>query len=554
MTRLGEVVAMLQKIKDSLPAAIAGGAITFAVSLGLYYCTRPPPPGPEGEVLSPEAGEQLAPSFTAHGRLDHIPENRHVWVAVQRGELLFPKEPEIPRGDRAWVHEFQEGEAAEVAGDDIAAGESLFSLVLLLVDPDRQAEIETWFAEAEHTGDYPGFEVGAEGFRRLDAVRDLSLLPAEGAIAGEVADADRGQPVDGATVTVDDLEVVTEDDGSFQLEGLDPGCYLLTAASDGFDRAVQVVAVIAGQTTAAEFRLDPLSPGAIAGEVTDAGDGQPIGDATVTASDVQVATDGDGRYQLEELDPGSYPVMVTADGYNDATDTVAVDAGGTTTHNLALTPLPPGAIVGEVTDAGDGQPVGGASVTADDVQVTTNGDGRYQLEELDPGSYPVLVTADGYNDATDTVAVDSGETTTHNLALTPLPPPPTFPLQANEADSPGSVMNRTEASDGTTVLLQDGQTATWVFEPPAAGEYRLVVRYSNDNFGPLETVAVSIDGDLVGEFQAEDTGDYGSGWNIFVNSALLGPYRLEAGEHELTLSVTGGDGYGVEIDHVGSLD
>jgi hypothetical protein len=310
---------MLHKISDSLTApvviaAIVGGVIGFAGSVGLHFITRPPPPDPDGEVLSPETGEQLAPSFTAHGRLDHIPESEHVWVAVQRGDLLFPKEPEIPRGDRAWVHEFQEGEAAEVAGDDIAAGEGEFSLVLLLVDPDRQAEIETWFAEAEHTGDYPGFEVGAEGFRRLDAVRDLSLLPP------------------------------------------------------------------------------------------------------------------------------------------------------------------------------------------------------------------------------------------------PPPPPLTFPLQANEAASPGSVKNRTEASDGTTVLLQDGQTASWVFEIPRANEYRLGVRYSNDNFGPLETVTVSLGGDLVGDFQAEDTGDYGSGWNIFVNSPPLGPHRLEAGEHELTVSVTGGDGYGVEIDHVDSLD
>jgi hypothetical protein len=447
-------------------AAIIGGVFGVLSTLCAIYCG--PPPSPEGEMLSPEAREQLGPRFTAHGRLDHIPENRHVWVAVQRGELLFPKEPEIPRGDQAWVHEFVEGEAAEVVGADVAADESLFSLVLLLVDADRQAEIEAWFAEAEHSG-YPGFEVGAEGFTRLDVVEGLSLLPAEGVIEGGVADADSGQPVGGATVTVNDVEVVTEGDGRYQLEGLDPGCYLVTAASDGFEPAVQVVAAIAGRTASADF---------------------------------------------------------------------------------ALTLLPPGAIVGEVTDADDGQPVGGATVTVNDVEVFTDGDGRYQLEALDPGSYTVTVTADGFNDARDTVAVAAGETTTHNLALTPLSFPSSFPLQANEAASPGSVMFRTEASDGTTVLLQDGQTATWVFELPAADEYWLVVRYSNDNFGLLETVTVSIDGDLVGEFQAEDTGDDGSGWNVFVDSPPLGPHELEPGQHELTLSVTGGDGYGVEIDHV----
>jgi hypothetical protein len=141
------------------------------------------------------------------------------------------------------------------------------------------------------------------------------------------------------------------------------------------------------------------------------------------------------------------------------------------------------------------------------------------------------------------------------LALIVLPDPPNGPdfsllLQASEAASDGSLKGRSGASDETTLLLEDGGTATWAVDVPESGEYEFVVRYSNDNHGELETVAVSVDGDIVGEFEALDTGDDGEGWNVFYESPSLGPYRIEAGEREFSLSVAGGDGYGVEIDNI----
>jgi hypothetical protein len=133
---------------------------------------------------------------------------------------------------------------------------------------------------------------------------------------------------------------------------------------------------------------------------------------------------------------------------------------------------------------------------------------------------------------------------------TELSDPVALRLQASKATSAGIVMPRSCASDETTLLLEDGGTATWAVDVPESGEYEFVVRYSNDNHGELETVAVSVDGDIVGEFEALDTGDDGEGWNVFYESPPLGPYRIEAGEREFGLSVGGGDGYGVEIDNV----
>jgi hypothetical protein len=79
------------------------------------------------------------------------------------------------------------------------------------------------------------------------------------------------------------------------------------------------------------------------------------------------------------------------------------------------------------------------------------------------------------------------------------------------------------------------------------------VRYSNDNFGPTEDVTVRIDGEDVGSFQAQDTGDNGEGWNHFVSASNIGARAVSAGTHALNVRVSGGDGCGVEID-VTTLD
>jgi hypothetical protein len=61
---------------------------------------------------------------------------------------------------------------------------------------------------------------------------------------------------------------------------------------------------------------------------------------------------------------------------------------------------------------------------------------------------------------------------------------------------------------------------------------------------------VSIDGVALGEFQAQDTGDFGFGWNVFRSSGPIGSRILAPGQHTVVVSFTGGDGFGVEIDAV----
>ena len=126
--------------------------------------------------------------------------------------------------------------------------------------------------------------------------------------------------------------------------------------------------------------------------------------------------------------------------------------------------------------------------------------------------------------------------------------PARIELEAEAGTGAGQTMSRANASGGKTVWLHAGEARILSFELPAAAPYPVAVRYSNDNFGPLERIDVSLDGAAIGGFDAQDTGDFGLGWDVFAEADAIGSAQLTAGRHELRLTVSGGDGNGVEID------
>jgi hypothetical protein len=118
-----------------------------------------------------------------------------------------------------------------------------------------------------------------------------------------------------------------------------------------------------------------------------------------------------------------------------------------------------------------------------------------------------------------------------------------------------AIMPRSNASNEHTHWVRDGQTLTVPFEAlPIGGLYRVTVHYSNDNHDlvPGETVEVRIGSHVIGSFEAVDThiGDpWGVGWNIFA-SHTFDPVHLIYWNDSVAITVSGGDGEGVEIDRI----
>ena len=166
--------------------------------------------------------------------------------------------------------------------------------------------------------------------------------------------------------------------------------------------------------------------GQLTGVITDAADGKPIAGASVAidaGSGVvyNLLTGADGSY-LKVLDPGSYTVTVSKEGYVSQTSTKTVTTGTPVTYSAALQrDSAYGELSGIVTDVASGDPIEGASVYIDNgsgstYELLTGADGSYS-KFLGVGSYTVTVSKGGYIAQTSTQDVTAQGSTIYNVAL-----------------------------------------------------------------------------------------------------------------------------------------
>ena len=145
--------------------------------------------------------------------------------------------------------------------------------------------------------------------------------------------------------------------------------------------------------------LAPRGPtGTLAGTVTNARNGSPIGGAVVHLTGPvthDVITTAAGGYSVT-LPVGAYRLAVSAFGHDGRAASATVTEGETTTRDVALFPQPAHRVRGFVRDA-DGNPLAGATVTITGTPIptaTTDRDGEYSFAAVPHGTYQVSAVAD----------------------------------------------------------------------------------------------------------------------------------------------------------------
>jgi len=83
-----------------------------------------------------------------------------------------------------------------------------------------------------------------------------------GDIQGVIYDASSSQPLGGATITTDPTtsSKITDTNGSFLIEGIEPGDYSLQVSKTGYQTNTTTVKVIAGETASADLQLSQVEP------------------------------------------------------------------------------------------------------------------------------------------------------------------------------------------------------------------------------------------------------------------------------------------------------
>ncbi|HSX13775.1 MAG TPA: carboxypeptidase-like regulatory domain-containing protein [Chlamydiales bacterium] len=174
-----------------------------------------------------------------------------------------------------------------------------------------------------------------------------------------------------------------------------------------------------------------LADATITGVVTSQSSGNPISGASIAlikGSQNVVATTTtvlDGSYTFLGVNPGQYSVRASAAGFETQILGAKASNNQTTTVDFQLLSNP-GTISGQVVDSVSLLPINGATILVSQNnflidRTTSDVNGEYTVNGLDPGSYTVVALASGYQTELEGAIVQGGQTTVLNFSLDPNP-------------------------------------------------------------------------------------------------------------------------------------
>lgn len=323
----------------------------------------------------------------------------------------------------------------------------------------------------------PGFRVRTERIRvtatRVDAT--MSMKPKAIAKSGEAkplvragsgiqmrgAVTSAAGPIRAAKVTLirsgKAVSVRSGARGEFRLRDLEAGRYRVLVSKAGYQSVAESVSLESGAGEAHRYQLKKTSlrvlgasrkpdaggpsgavrttasTGRVAGRVFDAATRKPVRSAVVVLQGQDpVKTNAAGAYTILSVRPARHRVAVKTNGFATASRNVSVHAGKVARLDIALSRDPSGAgsaapviranpstvlLTGRVLDAKTRRPIAGAIVAAGARRIATDRAGVFKVPDLRPGSHRIVISAGGYEAATETVTLRASDRAVHTFTL-----------------------------------------------------------------------------------------------------------------------------------------
>lgn len=99
-----------------------------------------------GKIESPSDDAEVSEEVMVRGSLStEALSDAHLWIAVRKGDVMWPKDPAVEVVDGAWETTIYEG------------GRGPYSIVVYLVSNEGHQEIQAWVKKGQETGEWPGF-------------------------------------------------------------------------------------------------------------------------------------------------------------------------------------------------------------------------------------------------------------------------------------------------------------------------------------------------------------------------------------------------------------
>ena len=197
-------------------------------------------------------------------------------------------------------------------------------------DADGTIRIDEPSDPFQLTATFPGYAPFTVDVVPGDEVKDITLQLIPTTLRGALTDANTGEPIDEADLTLtgsdgSTQEATTGEDGAYSFENVPQGA---TLSIDAGDYGTKEEAV--GNRTVADYTF---AVSTLTGQITD-GEGEPLAGAVISAGDARGVTDDDGEFKLTGVADG-VDVIVGAPGYLDAVSPLPAER----TLSLALEPI-----------------------------------------------------------------------------------------------------------------------------------------------------------------------------------------------------------------------
>ncbi|HEX9793535.1 MAG TPA: carboxypeptidase-like regulatory domain-containing protein, partial [Planctomycetota bacterium] len=224
-------------------------------------------------------------------------------------------------------------------------------------------------------------------------------------------------PLDAQQLEEDDVmgkvrKITADPNGAFDVTNLAQGIYSLRASAPGHATEFITPVLLQGETRESKQQIQLGEEKRIRGIVLDE-TREPVGGAQIIAGRTRprsmlsetVFSEADGSFELRGLTEGNYSLHVTAEGFSPGRQG-NVNAGQ---EDLEILLHHKGGVSGRVIDA-NGSPVTRFSMEVYRVHQGTatygylglrrdfdDANGNYVMPDLDPGSYVLMVSADGFS-------------------------------------------------------------------------------------------------------------------------------------------------------------
>lgn len=250
---------------------------------------------------------------------------------------------------------------------------------------------------------------------------EMTASSTTGAVKGIVTDESTGTALENVLVNIGSIDTKTDNEGRYQLTGIEAGSKTITAQKSGYKEYSGTVEVKTGEIVSHDIELTSIpTTGGVQGTVTESLFGLPLEDVLVSIGTAETKTDDKGFYKLNGIEEGTRTIQAQLAGFQNYSGSVEVKAGDVVSHNIVMSPLPiTGAVTGTVTDNDTGEAIEKAWVIVGFRFTRTDSDGHYRMNGLLAGNHKVYAVKHAYFIYYGNVEVKAGEKVFYDIKMQP---------------------------------------------------------------------------------------------------------------------------------------